>query len=80
MDKIDEHYFKDRYLLEDEYMKIMLSINKIKPSDVIISSNCLNGIFNHNNIASLHMCLDNSNVTILAYSKEYNVKHKRKEK
>ncbi|MZK49042.1 hypothetical protein [Clostridium beijerinckii] len=71
--QIQKHYFKNRYLLENEYMEIILAINKIKPSEIIISSDCLNKILNHNNIASLHMSLHNCNVTILSYGKEYRI-------
>ncbi len=71
--KIDECYFKDRYLLENEYMEILLSVNKIRPSEVIISSDCLNKILNHNIVASLHLCLDNSSVNIISCDSEYKI-------
>lgn len=70
---IDNYYFKDRYLFEKEYNEILLSLKEIKPSEVIIISDNLKSILNHNVITTLETILDSCKITIIADEEEWKI-------
>ncbi|MCC5912456.1 MAG: hypothetical protein JJT76_18720 [Clostridiaceae bacterium] len=74
MEEIEKCYFADRYLLEKEYMDILVYIRNIKPSEIIISSGSLFELLEHNVIAALQESLDNTKVSIMCDTKDKRVK------
>lgn len=72
-EEVYKHYFTDRYLLEKEYLEILLLIKAIKPSEIIISSGVLNEIINHNVIVGLHEALDYAKIFIISDCEERNI-------
>lgn len=72
-EEIYKYYFTDRYLLEKEYLEVLLLIKSIRPSEIIISSGVLNQIMNHNIIVGLHEALDYAKICIISDCEEYNI-------
>lgn len=67
-EEVEECYFVDRYLLENEYYDILNAIKNIKPSDVLISSGRLSEILRDDVIAALQTIV-NKNKMYFIYDK-----------
>ncbi|MUK89312.1 hypothetical protein GMD78_13115 [Ornithinibacillus sp. L9] len=67
--ELTDYYFANRYLLDKEYIEILLLLSRnIRPSEIIISSSHLEEILNHNVITELQVSLDHTKVTIFCDS------------
>lgn len=73
-DNIEECYFSNRYLLENEYVHILTTLKNVKPDEIIISSPLLKDMLSDEVIAALHSRLDSSELSIICNSKENNIK------
>lgn len=72
-DEIEECYFVDRYLLENEYYDILNAIKNIKPSEVVISSGKLSKMLNDNVIAALQTIINKNKIFIIYDKSEWNI-------
>lgn len=63
--EIDNLYFKNRYLYENEYVEILENIKNIKPQKVIISSDRLNKVINNGIITALRSNINNIELAFL---------------
>ncbi|NLZ35777.1 MAG: hypothetical protein GX889_12950 [Clostridiales bacterium] len=72
-EEIEEYYFVDRYLLENEYYDILTSLKNIKPSEVIISSGKLSEILDYDVITALQTILNKTKIYIICDKNEYKI-------
>src|SRR5690606_36316268 len=72
-EEIEEYYFTDRYLLENEYFDILTSLKNIKPSEVVISSGELSKILNDEVISALQSIINKTRIYIIYDKNEYKI-------
>ena len=72
-EEIEEYYFVDRYLLENEYYDILTSLKNIKPSEVIISSGKLSEILDYDVITALQTILNKTKIYIIYDKNEHKI-------
>lgn len=73
IEDMENKYFTDRYMLENEYIEILYSIKNIKPTEILISSSDLSRILDSNIISLLQSSLDNTRVIIICDPREWNI-------
>ena len=72
-EEIEEYYFTDRYLLENEYFDILTSLKNIKPSEVVISSGELSKMLNDEVISALQSIINKTRIYIIYDKNEYKI-------
>lgn len=63
-DEFDKKYFTERYLIENEYIDILLSLPIIRPTEIFILSNDLSEILSDSIITSIQQVLTNFNTKL----------------
>ncbi|MBU5317825.1 hypothetical protein KQI30_16370 [Clostridium bornimense] len=76
-DKLNELYFKNRYMIADEIRWVLLNLKNIKPAKIIIKSSNLHKYLNDNIIAFLKIFSSKAYVEIIADKNEKNIENLR---
>lgn len=72
-EEVEEYYFVDRYLFENEYYDILTSLKNIKPSEVVISSGKLSEILSDEVISALQAIVNKTKIHIIYDKNEHKI-------